>query len=91
MLRHARWLLPVLLMAIGPPVRGAGDPPQVRVGLLQHAAQVSFTAPLGGTLSPASGGGAPVPLPAEDVWQALPTTDGIKVLRPDGSDIGTHR
>jgi len=87
-----KWLLPILLIFLaGQPLRGAALPPQVRVGLLSHAAGVPFALPRGGTVTALSGEGQPLALPAGETWKALPAEGGVNLLRPDGSPGGQYK
>lgn len=88
---HLKWLLPILLFFLpGPPVRGAGEPPPVRIGLRQHAAEVTFAAPEGGTVSPLTANAEGLALLAAETWKALPSETGVKLFRADGSAGGDY-
>ena len=88
MLTRLKLILPVLLIFVaGQPLRGEGETPRVRIGLVRGVASVGVSAAQGATVM-FSPGGSPLNLPPEEVCQAQAGPGGVKLVRADGSEVG---
>ncbi len=83
---RVKWVLPVLLVFVaGQPERCAGDPPSIRIGLIQGTSSVTFSARGGPVTILDFAGGPPVAeLPQGESWQAALTGTQIAVTDPTG-------
>ncbi|MGD0111263.1 MAG: SpoIID/LytB domain-containing protein [Armatimonadota bacterium] len=88
-LRRLKWvLLASLAFVAGPPERCEGVPPHLRVGLMQHQAEVSFSGPAGVTVEAPSGGKPLATIPANETWVIRPATSGAVLVSPAGAEAG---
>jgi len=94
-LRRLKWvLLASLAFVAGPPERCEGVPPHVRVGIMQHQAEVSISGPAGVTVGD-SGNDPFAIIPANETWIIRPASslpprsgDGAVLVSPAGAETG---
>ena len=66
-----KWVvLGLLVFVAGPPGRCQGEPPRLRVGLLQHRSEVAFSGPAGVTVQTLIGDQVLAWVPPGEVWKA---------------------
>ncbi len=85
-----KWILPVLLVFVaGQPRCCAGEPPDIRVGLVEGAQRVGLRAPRG-AVSIVDLKGAPLAeLPEGEAWQVVGSSEGVRVVNSAGETIAT--
>jgi len=91
MFLRAKWVLPALLVFVaGQPERCAGEPPKIRIGLLQGAQTVAFSAPAGVVSIQGLRDGQPIAEARPDgPWQVSLDGDSVRLMGPEGTPGGS--